>query len=126
MAALLAALMVLSGCGDSGKKDNGKPQGSEPQAVQQQEQAPKTLAQEIPEPEDTPTQKAEEQEGTPTQEAQEPEGTPTQEVKEPESAAPTLNQETVAYAREEVVTSSSVNVRTAPSTDSEEIGRAHV
>ena len=53
MAALLAALMVLSGCGDSGKKDNGKPQGSEPQAVQQQEQAPKTLAQEIPEPEDT-------------------------------------------------------------------------
>lgn len=119
MAALLAALMVLSGCGDSGKKDNGKPQGSEPQAVQQQEQAPKTLAQEIPEPEDTPTQKAEEQEGTPTQEAQEPEGTPTQEVKEPESAAPTLNQETVAYAREEVVTSSSVNVRTAPSTDSE-------
>ena len=116
MAALLAALMVLSGCGDSGKKDNGKPQGSEPQAVQQQEQAPKTLAQEIPEPEDTPTQKAEEQEG---QEAQEPEGTPTQEVKEPESAAPTLNQETVAYAREEVVTSSSVNVRTAPSTDSE-------
>ena len=108
MAALLAALMVLSGCGDSGKKDNGKPQGSEPQAVQQQEQAPKTLAQEIPEPEDTPTQKAEE-----------PEGTPTQEVKEPESAAPTLNQETVAYAREEVVTSSSVNVRTAPSTDSE-------
>lgn len=119
MAALLAALMVLSGCGDSGKKDNGKPQGSEPQAVQQQEQAPKTLAQEIPEPEDTPTQKAEEQEGTPTQEAQEPEGTPTQEVKEPESVAPTLNQETVAYAREEVVTSSSVNVRTAPSTDSE-------
>ncbi len=119
MAALLAALMVLSGCGDSGKKDNGKPQGSEPQAVQQQEQAPKTLAQEIPEPEDTPTQKAEEQEGTPTQEAQEPEGTPTQEVKEPESAAPTLNQETVAYAREEVVASSSVNVRTAPSTDSE-------
>ena len=119
MAALLAALMVLSGCGDSGKKDNGKPQGSEPQAVQQQEQVPKTLAQEIPEPEDTPTQKAEEQEGTPTQEAQEPEGTPTQEVKEPESVAPTLNQETVAYAREEVVTSSSVNVRTAPSTDSE-------
>lgn len=119
MAALLAALMVLSGCGDSGKKDNGKPQGSEPQAVQQQEQAPKTLAQEIPEPEDTPTQKAEEPEGTPTPEAQEPEGTPTPEVKEPESAAPTLNQETVAYAREEVVASSSVNVRTAPSTDSE-------
>ena len=119
MAALLAALMVLSGCGDSGKKDNGKPQGSEPQAVQQQEQAPKTLAQEIPEPEDTPTQKAEEPEGTPTPEAQEPEGTPTPEVKEPESAAPTLNQETVTYAREEVVASSSVNVRTAPSTDSE-------
>lgn len=119
MAALLAALMVLSGCGDSGKKDNGKPQGNEPQAVQQQGQDPKTLAQEIPEPEDTPTQGAEEPEGTPAQEAQEPEGTPTQEVKEPESAAPTLNQETVAYAREEVVTSSSVNVRTAPSTDSE-------
>ncbi len=119
MAALLAALMVLSGCGDSGKKDNGKPQGSEPQAVQQQEQAPKTLAQEIPEPEDTPTQKAEEPEGTPTPEAQEPEGTPTPEAKEEEPAAPTLNQETVTYAREEVVASSSVNVRTAPSTDSE-------
>ncbi len=119
MAALLAALMVLSGCGDSGKKDNGKPQGNEPQAVQQQGQDPKTLAQEIPEPEDTPTQGAEEPEGTPAQEAQEPEGTPTPEVKEPESAAPTLNQETVTYAREEVVASSSVNVRTAPSTDSE-------
>jgi len=119
MAALLAALMVLSGCGDSGKKDNGKPQGSEPQAVQQQEQAPKTLAQEIPEPEDTPTQKEEEPEGTPTPEAQEPEGTPTPEAKEEEPAAPTLNQETVTYAREEVVASSSVNVRTAPSTDSE-------
>ncbi len=32
---------------------------------------------------------------------------------------PTLNEQTTVYAREEVVTTSSVNVRTAPSTDSE-------
>ena len=37
--------------------------------------------------------------------------------KEPD--VPTLNPETVAYAQEEVVTTSSVNVRKAPSTDSE-------
>ncbi len=38
-------------------------------------------------------------------------------TKEPE--APALNKETAVYSREEVVTTSSVNVRTAPSTDSE-------
>lgn len=38
-------------------------------------------------------------------------------TKEPE--VPALNKETAVYSREEVVTTSSVNVRTAPSTDSE-------
>lgn len=36
-----------------------------------------------------------------------------------ELEAPALNKETAVYSREEVVTTSSVNVRTAPSTDSE-------
>ncbi len=40
-------------------------------------------------------------------------------TEEPGKQAPVLNQETVVYNREEVVTTASVNVRTAPSTESE-------
>lgn len=40
-------------------------------------------------------------------------------VEEPEDTTPVLNPDTVQYATEDVVTTSSVNVRKAPSTDSE-------
>lgn len=51
--------------------------------------------------------------------AQATEGSSKDDGKDQGPEAPTLNKETTVYNREEVVTVSSVNVRTAPSTDSE-------
>lgn len=112
IAAVFLLSLVLAGCAgkDSGVKT---PESSaaenlenEKQEEYSKEEEKKTEPQEVKKTEDKPEQKEPEQ-----KEQEEPE--------EEKPSVPELNPDTVVYAQEEVVTTTSVNVRKAPSTESE-------
>lgn len=136
MACLLIVALVLSGCGNSGKNTNGEqPAGSQKTEGQDSkdssgdgESLPDGTAQGNGQDSgddaidgESSSDGAAQGNGTDSGDgaAQGNAGSSKEdgETKEPET--PTLNEETVVYNREEVVTTSSVNVRTAPSTDSD-------
>lgn len=129
---LLSMLMVLGGCGNFGKntkesqQTGGQEQSNSALETEGRKEEPEQnnsvskTGNDSEEPgqdntEDSKQEKKEELADTKNEKA--PESGKQEEPEPP--AVPTLNEETVEYAREEVVTTSSVNVRTAPSTDSE-------
>lgn len=103
LALLLTAFILIGGCGNA-EEDSGKKQQAE--SEEQSEDTP-----------DVSKENNEKEDESEREDAASKEEEPEQE--EPENPGPVLNPDTVSYAREEVVASASVNVRTAPSTDSE-------
>ena len=121
---VLAVLFILAFvlCGCTGKDSQVRQQESitneEPEIVKQEE----TKGQEGKEQEPQQEKKEDSdlgQENLPDPKEESPKEPKVS--KEEESLVPVLNPDTVVYAQEEVVTTSSVNVRKAPSTDSEVI-----
>lgn len=115
---LLVMAVMLSGCGNSGQNAN------ENQKTEKQDSSLSNKEQEdsLLEPEGAEEESKKENTDSSSEDenSEEKEVSDSQETIEPESpVVPTLNEQTTVYAREEVVTTSSVNVRTAPSTDSE-------
>ncbi len=121
---VLAVLFILAFvlCGCTGKDSQVRQQESvtneEPEIVKQEE----TKGQEGKEQEPQQEKKEDSDPGQENLPDPDEESPKEAEVpKEEESLVPVLNPDTVVYAQEEVVTTSSVNVRKAPSTDSEVI-----
>ena len=120
--------MALCGCGNSGRNGNGSQQAEGQQQdgsdveTKGQEKENSNVETEGQGQEDSGLQQEDGKEEAASQEgnseSQEDSGSEKAEGQE-NPAVPTLNEQTVKYAREEVVATSSVNVRTAPSTDSE-------
>lgn len=113
MAFLMAAAILCGGCGNVGKSAGQNSQALEQQTEKQESSGTETA--DNPEQSDT----EETAESAPKENPDEGKNPNTEENLDAEPDAPALNKETTVYAREEVVTTSSVNVRTAPSTDSE-------
>ncbi|MCI8483862.1 MAG: N-acetylmuramoyl-L-alanine amidase [Lachnospiraceae bacterium] len=113
MAVLLMLIVVCSGCGNLNQKQN-KIQSSQEEIASKNEQESEEEENEESAREDSEGEKDSEEE----KENQEDTGKKEANVEQKEKK-PALNADTVVYAREDVVTTSSVNVRTAPSTDSE-------
>lgn len=118
LAVLLAAVVAFGGCGGFG--------GSGENEQQSQEQAKGDTSDKKETPEDNGDSGEQEtsgagdtQEGNNSSEAQESLEKQDSSGEQEAPASPALNEETVVRSREEVVTTSSVNIRTAPSTDSE-------
>lgn len=114
LAFLMAAAILCGGCGNTGKSAGQNSQALEQQTEKQESSGTETA--DNPEQSDT----EETAESAPKENPDEGKNPNTEEnpgAEEP--AGPALNKETTVYAREEVVTTSSVNVWTAPSTDSE-------
>lgn len=112
IAAILCLILIFAGCA-------GKAADSQ---VKQQEHAGENSQNVQQEKEDNKQQQETEQKTSPEETKQEEAETETdtsQPSMEQEPELPMLNPDTVVYAEEEVVTTSSVNVRKAPSTDSE-------
>lgn len=107
---MLFLALVLGGC--AGKK-------SEPEQKKQIVTEKYQDQKESEEARDHDSQKETDAEETNAQEDNRNKEEEQQETSEEESDVPVLNPDTVIYVQEEVVTTSSVNVRTAPSTDSE-------
>ena len=113
MAVLFVMLMVFSGCGDSGK--SSVKYDVQDTALDEQNAGEDSNADnETPELESDKTK-----DDIADAETAENDSMDDSEIEVPEDATPVLNPDTVQYAQEEVVTTSSVNVRKAPSTDSE-------
>ena len=113
MAFLMAAAILCGGCGNVGKSAGQNSQALEQQTEKQESSGTETA--DNPEQSDT----EETAESAPKENPDEGKNPNTEENLDAEPDGPALNKETTVYAREEVVTTSSVNVRTAPSTDSE-------
>ncbi len=118
LAVLLSAVLAFGGCGGFG--------GSGENEQQFQEQAKGDTSDKKETPEDNGNSGEQEisgagetQEGNNSSEAQESLEKQDSSGEQEAPAPPALNEETVVRSREEVVTTSSVNIRTAPSTDSE-------
>lgn len=128
LACLLVMAMALCGCGNSGRNGNGSQQAEGQQQdgsgveTKGQEKENSNVEAEGQGQESSGLQQEDGKEEAASQEgnseSQEDSGSAKAEGQE-NPAVPTLNEQTVKYAREEVVATSSVNVRTAPSTDSE-------
>lgn len=113
MAFLMVAAILCGGCGNVGKSAGQNSQALEQQTEKQESSGTETA--DNPEQSDT----EETAESAPKENPDEGKNPNTEENLDAEPDGPALNKETTVYAREEVVTTSSVNVRTAPSTDSE-------
>lgn len=113
LAFLMAAAILCGGCGNAGKSAGQNSQALEQQTEKQESSGTETA--DNPEQSDT----EETAESAPKENPDEGKNPNTEENLDAEPDGPALNKETTVYAREEVVTTSSVNVRTAPSTDSE-------
>lgn len=113
LAFLMAAAILCGGCGNTGKSAGQNSQALEQQTEKQESSGTETA--DNPEQSDT----EETAESAPKENPDEGKNPNTEENLDAEPDGPALNKETTVYAREEVVTTSSVNVRTAPSTDSE-------
>lgn len=118
LAVLLSAVLAFGGCGGFG--------GSGENEQQSQEQAKGDTSDKKETPEDNGDSGEQEisgagdtQEGNNSSETQESLEKQDSSGEQEAPAPPALNEETVVRSREEVVTTSSVNIRTAPSTDSE-------
>lgn len=118
LAVLLSAVLAFGGCGGFG--------GSGENEQQFQEQAKGDTSDKKETPEDNGNSGEQEisgagetQEGNNSSEAQESLEKQDSSGEQEAPVPPALNEETVVRSREEVVTTSSVNIRTAPSTDSE-------
>lgn len=129
LAVLLIGVLAFGGCG--GFNGSGKAR----QQSQEQDGGETSVKEELPEEKEQLGSEESSEENNASENGESPEGSNASENGElpegsnasqnPESlsgqetAAPALNEETVVRSREEVVTTSSVNIRTAPSTDSE-------
>ncbi len=129
LAVLLIGVPAFGGCG--GFNGSGKAR----QQSQEQDGGETSVKEELPEEKEQLGSEESSEENNASENGESPEGSNASENGElpegsnasqnPESlsgqetAAPALNEETVVRSREEVVTTSSVNIRTAPSTDSE-------
>lgn len=129
LAVLLIGVLAFGGCG--GFNGSGKAR----QQSQEQDGGETSVKEELPEEKEQLGSEESSEENNVSENGESPEGSNASENGElpegsnasqnPESlsgqetAAPALNEETVVRSREEVVTTSSVNIRTAPSTDSE-------
>ena len=107
-AAILFLIIIFAGCAGKGadSQPNQEPV-TENSENNQQKKSDKTQA------------KADEKESSPPKTEKEESEPETPQLLEQEPELPVLNPETVVYAQEDVVTTSSVHVRKAPSTDSE-------
>lgn len=129
LAVLLIGVLAFGGCG--GFNGSGKAR----QQSQEQDGGETSVKEELPEEKEQLGSEESSEENNASENGESPEGSNASKNGElpegsnasqnPESlsgqetAAPALNEETVVRSREEVVTTSSVNIRTAPSTDSE-------
>lgn len=113
IALLLLLTLTFAGCG--GKDSDTREQ----EAQKQQEQTTQENSGDLQEEKENNEDGGQEELSDNQQEAETGQNKDTSQEAEQESKVPVLNPDTVVYAQEEVVTTSSVNVRTAPSTDSE-------
>lgn len=115
---LLVMAVMLSGCGNSGQNANENQKTEKQDSSISKEEQEDSLRE--PEGAEEESKKENTDSSSEGENSEEKEVSDSQETIEPESpAVPILNEQTTVYAREEVVTTSFVNVRTAPSTDSE-------
>lgn len=117
LAVLLIGVLAFGGCG--GFNGSGKAR----QQSQEQDGGETSVKEELPEEKEQLGSEESSEENNASENGELPEGSNASQNPESlsgqETAAPALNEETVVRSREEVVTTSSVNIRTAPSTDSE-------
>ncbi len=117
LAVLLIGVLAFGGCG--GFNGSGKAR----QQSQEQDGGETSVKEELPEEKEQLGSEESSEENNASENGELPEGSNASENPESlsgqETAAPALNEETVVRSREEVVTTSSVNIRTAPSTGSE-------
>ena len=117
LAVLLIGVLAFGGCG--GFNGSGKAR----QQSREQDSGETSEKEELPEEKEQLGSEESSEENNASENGELPEGSNASENPESlsgqETAAPALNEETVVRSREEVVTTSSVNIRTAPSTGSE-------